>query len=32
MDLLEKQMAWVELLGQMGGSSPCLRDQREEKV
>lgn len=30
MDLLEEEMAWVELLGQMGMSLPCLRDQWEE--
>ena len=32
MDLLGEEMARVELLGQMGGSLPCLRDWREEKV
>lgn len=32
MDLLGEEIAWVELLGQMGGSLPCLRDRWEEKV
>lgn len=32
MDLLGEEIAWVELLGQMGRSLPCLRDRREEKV
>ena len=31
MDLLGEEVAWVELLGQMGRSLPCLRDRRKRR-